>query len=81
MTTEPLYRVEVENGKYTFIVGPTGSISCLRYGEPWIAEGEITIGSKAIFSLIAELSEAREQIELLETQRDDERDERRFYDR
>lgn len=57
-----LYEVTIENGKYTWIVGPTGAISALRYGQPWIAEGEITIGSKALLCLIAELSDARQAL-------------------
>jgi hypothetical protein len=51
-------RVTVDGGKYTFFV-PEGDwkIHVLRHGEPWVV---LETASKAIWSLIAELIDARE---------------------
>ena len=60
-------RLEVDNGKYTFFVPPNDyKIHVLRYGEPWL---EISQGSNAIWSLIAELIDARELIKAIEAWR------------
>jgi hypothetical protein len=57
-------RITVDGGKYTFFV-PEGDwkIHVLRHGEPWVI---LETASKAIWSLIAELCDARELIAAIE---------------
>lgn len=50
-------RIDVENGKYTFVV-ENGEVSLLRHGEPWL---RIWVAVKAIIALMGELEEAREE--------------------
>lgn len=60
-------RLSVEGGKYTFFI-PEGDykIHVLRYDQPWLI---LEQGSNAIWSLIAELIDARELITSIETWR------------
>jgi hypothetical protein len=61
-------RVQLENGKYTVILGNNGTMTCHRYGEPW---RELT-GDKLVYALAVEvqrlrgiLEEAAERLQLL----------------
>jgi hypothetical protein len=48
-------KVSVENGKYTVIVEPNGSMRALRYGEEW----QDLTGQKLIYALTAEIDNLR----------------------
>jgi len=49
--------IEVAEGKYTFVYEPGKDLSCLRHGEPWIAE--MQNGSNAIVALIHHCDEIK----------------------
>lgn len=51
-------RVSVDNKKYTVVIGSDGSLTALRYGEPW----QDVTGNKFIYCLAAELDAARKTI-------------------
>ena len=57
-------RVDVEDGKYTWVVNDLGEISCLRFRQEWIPcnLGAFSVGSKALIALIHELHEARQKL-------------------
>lgn len=60
---EPRMSVTVDDGKYTFLLKEGDwRIHVLRYGEPWLVFDR---GTNAIFSLMAELEEAREKLSAL----------------
>lgn len=50
-------RVEVENGKYTYVFKPDGGSHVLRYGEEW---RDVT-GDKMVYCMAAEIQELRDQ--------------------
>ena len=49
-------KIDLENGKYTFIIREDGQVECLRFGEPWIT---FDVGSKAIIDLIYKAKEPK----------------------
>jgi hypothetical protein len=51
------YEVVVGAGKYTFFVDTEYRVGCLRFGGQWIEEFQI--GSKALLTLIQEMSDLR----------------------
>lgn len=60
---EPRMSVAVNDDKYTFFLKESDwRIHVLRYGEPWLVFDR---GTNAIFSLMAELEEAREKLSAL----------------
>jgi len=62
--------VSVDYGKYTFVVSEhTGKVSCLRFGEPWVAE--FAEGGKALIALVYELDRARIENRILQNQLED----------
>lgn len=56
-----LYDVETCNGKYRFVIIEDQPPRAYRLGQPWQAFSNIMLGSGAIYSLIAELSERGER--------------------
>lgn len=55
-----MLKIEVLGGKYTFIL-PEGDwrVHVLRYGEKWLV---IESGHKAVFALMGEVEELREEV-------------------
>ena len=56
-------RLDVENGKYTYIIDDEGHVSVLRHGKPWTSANNfyaVVGGTKALIALI------HEHIELLD---------------
>jgi hypothetical protein len=59
----PERRIDVDDGKYTFILKPGEyRVHVLRHGEPWLV---VEQGSKAIWSLVAELIDATALVEVV----------------
>lgn len=54
------FRVDVYDGKYTFVYYKDGTLGILRYGEPWIYPVEI--GVNAISALVYELHKTRDTL-------------------
>lgn len=50
--------VPVDNGKHTVIMEANGRLHALRHGEPW----QDLSGNKLVYTLAAELEEARERL-------------------
>ena len=46
-------KIDVEGGKYTFVIGHHGEFFCLRYGEPWVDLASVP-GVKALIALFCE---------------------------
>ncbi len=65
-----LIQVPVCDEKYTFEIATTPEFvfRCRRYGEPWIDNFIGIQGSKAVYALVGELSDARARIAELESQ-------------
>lgn len=54
-----LYDVETSNGKYRFVIIEDQPPRAYRLGQPWQAFSNVMLGSGAIYSLIAALSECQ----------------------
>lgn len=60
-------RLDVEDGKYIYIIDDDGVISVLRDGEPWIPPGDYPAkGSKALIALVHEHIELRAELAKVE---------------
>lgn len=59
---DPTTRIEIENGKYTFIQRRDGGCEFLRHGEPWMNIGP---GVKPIIAMACELEELRAKLSQL----------------
>lgn len=57
--------VSLENGKYTVVQEPNGSVKALRYGEEW---RDLT-GDKLVLCLAQEVEALQEKVRELEKQR------------
>lgn len=53
-----LLRIDVDDGKYTFIQRADGGSHVLRYSEPWLAE--LPVGSNCWLAMAYELQELRQ---------------------
>ncbi len=51
-------RVDIEDGKYTYVFHEDGRSEALRYGEPW----RDTVGDKFIYCMAAEIVDLREEV-------------------
>lgn len=58
-----LYDVTICEGKYRFVYYEDRRDEAFRNGEPWEAGRQEMIGNKSLMSLVAEISDLRDQIE------------------
>ena len=56
-------RLDLCDGKYTYVLTKDGRQFALRYGEPW----QDLVGDKFVLALATELHELREKLKLHET--------------
>jgi len=55
-------KLDIENGKYTFIQRPDGGCEALRYGEPW----RDLVGDSLVLCMAQEIERLREKIDELD---------------
>lgn len=54
-------RVDVENGKYTYVIDDAGRVTVLRFGKPWLSHENVP-GGRALGVLIHEIAEGAEKV-------------------
>ena len=64
---ECLIRLDIDDGKYTFIQKKDGSSCVLRYGEPWL--DTLSAGANCWLAMAYEIEELRERVEELEARK------------